>query len=243
MLYQRHKEAVAWQLEKATGRRVFYVEAITDGAGVREVFAGHFDALRRAAWPVADATFEVSAPRADVLVVGMPDRLLYGDTDNPLIALTGLGFACRMWKGAPILREGGVVIGVTESRGVVDATRYPTFEEVIRLHAGAGSGEALARHEARYLGRAHGRGFHPAHPFWLFYENEYLLRRAGRIVFAGARPSPLTAALGVDTAPDFATAWAMACETVPPPRATVVAPTYWTRPRVRFLVSPDAPSR
>lgn len=238
MLYQRHKEAVAWQLEKASGRRVFYVECITDSGGVREVFAGHFDAVRRAAWPVADATFDAPAPPADILVVGLPERLLYGGTDNPLIALTALGFPCRMWKGAPVLREGGVVIGVTASQGMVDDTRYPSFEEVIHLYAGTGSVEALSRYEAAYLNRSHGDGFHPVHPFWLLYENEYLLRRARRIVFAGGRPSSLTRALGVETAPDFRSAWAMACEAVPAPRRTVVAPTYWTRPRIKFVVNP-----
>ncbi len=236
MLYQRHKEAVAWQLEKATGRQVFYVECITDGHGVREVFAGHWASIRRAAWPVADRTFDVAAPAADVMVVGLPERLLYGETDNPLIALTGMSFVTRMWKRAPVLRDGGVVVGVSPSRGVVDAERHPSFEEVIRLYGKVGSVEALTSHEGGYLSRRHGRGYHPAHPFWLFYEDEYLLRRAGRIILAGAAPSPLTRALGIDVAGDWETAWAMAREAAPPAPRTLVAPTYWTRPRIKFEV-------
>jgi lactate racemase len=237
MLYQRHKEAVAWQLEKASGRQVFYVEGIADDRGVREVFAGHFAAIRRAAWPVADRTFEVAAPPADALVVGLPERLLYGEVDNPLIALTGLGFVSRMWRHAPVLREGGVVIGVSPSRGVVDAESHPSYEEVIRLYGEAGSVDALSAHERGHLSRRHGRGYHPAHPFWLFYEDEYLLRRAGRIILAGAAPSPLTRALGIEVAADWDTAWAMARESVGPAPRTLVAPTYWTRPRIKFAVN------
>lgn len=250
MLYQRYKDAVARQMEKAAGRPVFYVEALTDGAAVRAVFAGHFAAVREPAWAAVDAAFDVPAPPADVLVVGLPARLLYGHTDNPLIALTGLGFAARMWTGTPILRPGGVVIGVTESRGVVDPERHPAAAEVIALYAEAGSVERLAAYEPRYLRHpewvaryAGQRAFHPAHPFWLFYENEYLLRRAGRIVLAGARPSPLLRAVGLEAAPDFEAAWAMACEAVPAPRQVVVAPSYWTRPRIRFVVEGGPPER
>ncbi len=155
MLYQRHKEAVAWQLEKSTGRQVFYVECIADERGVREVFAGHFAAIRRAAWPLADRAFDVAAAPADVLVVGLPERLLYGEVDNPLIALTGLGFPSRMWKGAPVLRRGGVVIGVSPSRGVVNAESHPSYEHVIRLYAEAGSVKALSAHEPGHLSRRH----------------------------------------------------------------------------------------
>lgn len=241
MLYQRYKEAVAWQLEKASGRPIFYVECVTDSARVLEAFAGHFSAIRDPGWEAADRAFDVEVPQADVLVVGLPPRILYGDTDNPLIALTGLGFAARMWKGAPVLREGGAVIGVTESRGVVDADRHPSYEEVIRLYAEAGSVRDLVAHEGRYMTHPEhlarfrgGRGFHPAHPFWLFYENEYLLSRAGRIVFAGAQESPLTRSLGIEVTSDFKTAWAMAREVGGAAGRVVVAPTYWTQPRIKF---------
>ena len=245
MLYQRHKEAVAWQMQKASNRPIFYIESLTDGSRVLDVFAGHFSGVRDPGWEAADRAFDVPAPQADVLVVGLPQRLLYGETDNPLIALTGLGFAARMWKGAPVLRDGGVLIGVTESRGLVDRERHPSFEEVIRLYAEAGSIKDLVTYEAGYLTHRgylasyqHGRGFHPAHPFWLFYENEYALTRAGRIIFAGAQESPLTRCLGIEVTSDFETAWAVAREVVGSHGRVIVAPTYWTRPRVKFRVTP-----
>jgi hypothetical protein len=243
MLYQQHKEAVAWEMDKAAGRSIFYLECLTDGTRVLEAFAGHFGAIRDPGWEAADRHFDVPSCQADVLVVGLPRKLLYGDTHNPLIALTGLNFAARMWKGTHILKEGGVAIAVTDSRGVIDPERHPSYDEIIRLYAEGRSVEALPGHEEHYVAHRghvasyrHGRGFHPLHPFWLLYEDEYLLNRARRIVFAGGQDSPITRRLGIEVATDFEAAWAMAREIVGPEPQVVVAPTYWSRPRIKFVV-------
>lgn len=41
---------------------------------------------------------------------------------------------------------------------------------------------------------------------------------------------------GFQTAPDFAAAWKIARRYVGDDRATVVSPTFWTRPRIKFGV-------
>jgi hypothetical protein len=140
MHYQQRKIAIDAAIERARGKPTFYVEALTDGRGVIGVMAGAASALRERGWPEADRRFVVDAPAADVVVVGLAPSFLYGSSDNALIALTGVCFPCRLWLGAPLLRPGGLVIGVTMSANTIDPRTHPGYVEAIRV-AGARAGE------------------------------------------------------------------------------------------------------
>src|SRR5256886_9041483 len=131
MLYQRRKRAVAAAIDRGRPRPVFYVEAMTDARGVIDVFVGSADGIRVSASPEADRRFMRSSPTADVVIVGLAPAFLYGPAHNPLIALTGVCFPLRLWRGQPLLRPGGVVIGVTDSLRVVGAATHPGYEEGI----------------------------------------------------------------------------------------------------------------
>src|SRR3989449_11721144 len=86
-----------------------------EGGGVVDVFAGPSDRIRAAAWPEADRRFVRPAAPADVVIVGLAPAFLYGPAHNPLIALTGVCFPLRLWRGQPLLPPSGVVIGVAHS--------------------------------------------------------------------------------------------------------------------------------
>lgn len=245
MHYQQRKIAIDAAIERARGKPTFYVEALTDGRGVIGVLAGAAPALRERGWPEADRRFVVDAPAADVVVVGLAPAFLYGSSDNALIALTGVCFPCRLWLGAPLLRPGGLVIGVTSSANTVDPRTHPGYVEAIRAFARSGrSFDALER-EADRVGRdpelvqvyRQGGAYHPYHPFWLFNENEYAMRTAGRIVMVGAKAGEFFEAMGVHVAPTFEAAWDAGRELVGDRPRVVVLPTFWSKPRIKFRVA------
>src|SRR3989441_3253524 len=247
MLYQRRKRAVAAAIDRGRPRPVFYVEAMTDARGVIDVFVGSADGIRVSAWPEADRRFMRSSPTADVVIVGLAPAFLYGPAHNPLIALTGVCFPLRLWRGQPLLRPGGVVIGVTDSRGVVDALTHPGYEEAIAEFGLARSFEALAKAGPRIGGDAAlvaryraGGAYHPWHPFWLFAEDEYGMTRAGAIIMAGGPPGVLWQRLGCVVAPTVGDALVHARDLVGTPAQIVALPTYWSRPRVAFQVAGEA---
>ena len=62
------------------------------------------------------------------------------------------------------------------------------------------------------------------------------LKRAGAVIMAGTRNPGAFRRLGLQTAPDFDAAWKIARRYVGDHPTTVVAPTFWTRPRIKFSV-------
>jgi hypothetical protein len=82
----------------------------------------------------------------------------------------------------------------------------------------------------------YGFGYPALHAFWIFYELEYALGRAGAVIMAGTSNPGAFRALGLQTAPNFDAAWKMARRYVGKDPKTVVAPTFWSRPRIKFSV-------
>ena len=84
------------------------------------VFAGSCREVRTPAWELAESIFRFPVPQADVMVVGIPEHLGADSADNTLVAATGVMSPPRFSLSAPVLREGGVVIGLSPSRGHID---------------------------------------------------------------------------------------------------------------------------
>jgi lactate racemase len=231
-------------LEQATGRKTFYVNAVT-GLGGRPagIFAGHAAAVTPPAWELAGRMFTREAPQADVLIVGLGARYSYGSSNNTLIAAVGATVPPRYSPEAPVLREGGVVIAVSPTTGVIERERHPSYQDLVDLYGRHHSIRALVDHEEsfhrnpEYLQRyRHGFGYPAMHAFWIFYELEYALNRAGAVIMAGTVNPGAFRTLGLQTAPDFDAAWKLAKRYVGGNPVTVVAPTFWTRPRIKFAV-------
>lgn len=240
------KDDITACLEQATGKRVFYVNAVSGSGGrLAGVFAGHATAVTPPAWDLAQRCFSVESPQADVLVVGLPRSYSYGSADNTLIAAVGALVPPRYSPATPVLREGGVVIAVSPTRGEIDPRRYPSYAEAIELYGRHHSLRELVDFEDEFNGRPdyqrqyrHGYGYPPLHAFWVLYELEYGLARAGAVIMAGTSNPGAFRSLGLSTAPDFAAAWKMARKHVGDSPSTVVAPSFWSRPRIKFVVNP-----
>jgi nickel-dependent lactate racemase len=229
-------------LEKATGRKTFYVNAVC-GMGGKPIgiFAGHAAEVTPPAWELAGRSFTREVPQADVLVVGLGAAYSYGSSENALIAAVGALVPPRYSPGQPVLREGGVVIALSPTTGWIDPDRYPSYQRLIDVYDKHHDIRALVDYEEAFHGDAellrkyrHGFGYPALHAFWIFYELEYALKRAGAVIMAGTRSPGVFRKLGFQTAPDFDAALKSARRYVGDNPAMVVAPTFWTRPRIKF---------
>jgi nickel-dependent lactate racemase len=231
-------------LEKATGKKTFYVNAV-NGMGGKPIgiFAGRASDITPPAWELAGRCFTKEVPQADVLVVGLGAAYSYGSSENALIAAVGALVPPRYSPDQPVLREGGVVIALSPSTGWIDPARYPSYSRLIDMYDKHHDIRSLVDYEETFHGDAefmqqyrHGYGYPALHAFWIFYEFEYALKRAGAVIMAGTRNAGMFRRLGMQTAPDFDSAWKAARRYVGENPTTVVAPTFWTRPRIKFSV-------
>ena len=239
------KDDLNTQLEIATGKTVFYVNAVTGSGGkLVGVFAGHCGGVKTHSWKLAESIFRVPTPQADVLIVGLPETVAHGSIDNTLIAMVGLMSPPRFSPDRPVLREGGVVIGVGPSRGYIDPERYPAYQEMIDLYGRYHSYTALVDHEQEFDHRpayrrqyTHGYGYPPLHGFWLLYQCSYTKSRASAVILAGASNPGAFRALDVTPTENFDEAWKLATRIAGPDPVTVVAPTFWSKRSFKFDVT------
>jgi hypothetical protein len=114
---------------------------------------------------------------------------------------------------------------------------------VIDLYGRCQDIASLADHEEDFAHRAeylhqytHGYGYHPLHAFWLFYQAEYTLGRASRVIMVGTANPRAFRDLGITPVRDFDAAWTLATGLVGRHPVTVVAPTFYSRRLFKFEV-------
>lgn len=231
-------------LEAATGKPTFYVNAISGTQGrLVDVHAGHSNAIVGPAWKRVQALVAKDVPQADVLIVGLASAYSYGSSNNSLIAAVGATVPPRYSPRAPVLREGGVIIALSPTTGFIDPERFPSYSELIDLYGRHFSVRALVDYESEFAQRAeylhryrNSYGYPPLHAFWIFYELEYALHRAGAVMIAGTLNPGAFRKLGIVPTPDFASALNAAKRIVGDDPTVVVAPTFWSKPRIKFSV-------
>jgi nickel-dependent lactate racemase len=259
MLYRKHKEAIMKQIEKAIGKRVFYVDAVLGaGAQLAGVFAGYSPEINEPTWQLTEKLYTVEVPQADIFILGIPRVGLYGETSNPLISLAAACTPPRMWLNKPVLREGGVVIALTRCTGHIDDNAHASYREVINLFKNCHSSHELQKYEEEFLYREdlifkyrHRYSYAPIHPFWLFYESQYILECASKVILAGVPTSEIHLAppqiegeggpggvrdVGAVPASSFEEAWKMAEKIVGKNPAVVACPQFWTTVRPHLFV-------
>jgi len=244
MLYMKHKVAINAQIEKATGKKIFYVDAATNARGeVSAVFAGHCPEILEPEWSQGEGLFRYPVPQADILILGLPQKEIYGSTDNPLLLLTFAAMVFRMWVNKPLIREGGVVIILAKCSGTIDERIRPSDKEVIERFGNCFSALELNDYKEEFLTREdliyryrHCNAYHPIHPIWLFYEDQYLLDYPAKVIVAGEVNPGAIRQLGCTPAADFDQAWKMALDIVGNKPDVTVVPRYFTRDRVQFFV-------
>jgi hypothetical protein len=163
--------------------------------------------------------------QSDVLVVGIPYVGPYNVNSvmNPiLVYCSGLGYLFNMYRGRPLVREGGVMILFHPTEWEFDAVHHPSyvdfFEEV--LAQSTEPAEIERCFEERYatdewyihLYRT-GYAYHGVHPFYMWYWGAHACQHLGQVIFVGADRRSV-ARLGFRTASTFADALEMASDTV-----------------------------
>lgn len=245
MFYRSHKDAVMDQIEKFIGKKVFYVDCVLGlGAKIAGVYAGHYKAIQKPAWQQVESYYKVDVPQCDVFVMGLPQYLLYGDSNNPVICMAGATTVPRVWVNKPVLRKGGVVICMARCDGTVSPVDHPSYQEVMDLYDRYHSSQDMYDHEEEYISRPdlifkyqNCFGYHPVHPFWLYYESEYLKEWASKVILAGALNPGAVRKVGLTPAKDFNAAWKMATQIVGDNPRVVVMPDFWSKARLQFNVT------
>jgi hypothetical protein len=135
--------------------------------------------------------------QTDVLTLGVPYVCPYNVNSvmNPiLVACTGLGYFFNMYRGVPLVREGGVVIMSHPTTWEFHPVHHPSyidfFEQVL-----AESTDALeieSRFEKQYAEDEWYRhlyrnsyAYHGVHPFYMWYWICHGLAHAGKVIVVG----------------------------------------------------------
>lgn len=242
--YRIHKDALHDQLEKAIGKRIFYINVLSGSGGrLVGVFAGHSPAIQKPSWELADKFHIQDAKQADIIIVGIRKEYHYGTTDNPLVAIQGAAVVPKHWINKPILKEGGVIILLSGSKGVIDQRNNPAYQEVID-HWGRGySADDLVQYEEEFYEREdyiykyrYCYGFPPNHAFWLLYLYDYAYKRASRIITVGVENPGAFRQLGCTPVRNFNDALKMALEMRGKDPQMLVLPTWFNKPLFKFNV-------
>lgn len=259
MMYRQHKQAVMDQIEKFTGKRVFYIDVVpSTGGAPAGVFAGYSPEINEPTWKFAESIYHMEVPQADVLVYGVPRYSLYGETSNPLIALAAACAPARMWTNKPLVREGGVIIALCHCDGTIDERSHPSYREILNLYKRCFSMEELSTFQEEFMYREdlifkyrHAYAYAPVHGFWLMYESEYALNHTSKIIMAGVpgMDNPLAKVqisgtggpgaardVGCTPARDFADAMKIAEKIVGKNPRVLACPSFWSKIRPHFYV-------
>jgi len=241
--YREHKLAVHAELEAQTGKRVFYIDAIMGAGGdTCAVHAGYVPELEQVQYPMADEFFCVSVPQYDLVVVGVPHDLGYDTSDNPA-TLGNLSQPLRMVRSRPLLREGGMLIALSQCRGIISKHR-PADHEALRLFRECFSIEELFTHSERFWNdpeylRAYryDYAFCPKHSIFMCGDASHHWKLARRTFVAGDVVPGIIREHGLVPAPSFNSAFAMALDLLDKPNPDIlVLPTFYADPKPVFDV-------
>lgn len=213
-------------LPERASRRVF--QSIKAPHRMTSVQAGATD-------PVHAATLEKNYEQmvvpvdgqADVLLLGVPYLGPYNVNSimNPLLVFNMLlGYLFNLYRGKPLVREGGVLIGTHPMPAAFDKVHHPSYidlweEAFTETHD---IREIHTRYEERYAYDPWYRtlyrssyAYHGAHPFTVLYWAAHALDHVGRVILVGGDPET-TRRMGLDRADSIAEALQMAQDTVGP---------------------------
>jgi hypothetical protein len=135
--------------------------------------------------------------QTDILTMGVPYICPYNVNSvmNPiLVTCTGLGYYFNLYRGRPLVREGGVVIMTHPTPWEFNPVHHPSyidfFEQVLAdttdpAEIEANYEKAFAEDEwYRHLYRT-GYAYHGVHPFYMWYWAAHGLQHCGRVIIVG----------------------------------------------------------
>jgi hypothetical protein len=194
--------------------------------GVTSVHAGQVDAVHEATLAQVFSEQLVAVEgQTDILTMGLPYICPYNVNSvmNPILVMClGLGYFFNMYRGRPLVREGGVLIVTHPTPWEFHPVHHPSyidfFEQV--LTETTDPVEMEQRYEKsfaedewyRHLYRT-SYAYHGVHPFYMWYWGAHALAHLGRVVIVGGDPKAVRR-LGFHSASTLNDAFEMASDVV-----------------------------
>jgi hypothetical protein len=150
--------------------------------------------------------------QSDVAIFGIPYLGGYnmGTILNPLLVQTmALGYFHNMYRGMPVVKQGGVMIVTHPLYDEWDAHQHPSYIEFFHriLPETRDALEMERLYEQEFAHRPeyirmyrHGRAYHGVHPFYMWYWGEGGRQHVGKVICVGAESRQAAATLGWDVA-------------------------------------------
>ncbi|MEE9417218.1 MAG: lactate racemase domain-containing protein [Acidimicrobiales bacterium] len=169
--------------------------------------------------------------QTDILTMGLPYICPYNVNSimNPILVMClGLGYFFNMYRGRPLVREGGVLIMSHPTPWEFHPVHHPSyidfFEQVLtETHDPVVMSEKYERQYAedewyRHLYRT-SHAYHGVHPFYMWYWGTHALEHLGQVIIVGGETRSVKR-LGFRPASTLQDALEMASDTVGP-QATI----------------------
>jgi hypothetical protein len=170
--------------------------------GLTGVNAGEVEAVHRVTTANVHRQQLVAVEgQTDILTMGIPYICPYNVNSvmNPILVMcTGLGYFFNMYRGRPLVREGGVLIVSHPTPREFHPVHHPSyidfFEQV--LAETTDPVEIEQRFEKdfaedewyRHLYRT-SYAYHGVHPFYMWYWGAHALQHLGRVIVVGGEPA------------------------------------------------------
>ena len=242
-IYRQHKLATHALIEKVTGKRVFYVDALVGpGNGIIDIFAGHVPELEKVEYPRADENYVVDVPQFDIVVNGVAHDLGYDTSDNPG-CLGTFSQVLRMAQNRPLLRDGGALISLAQCRGIISKHR-PADHEALQLFRECFDVEEFFMHRDYFANHPeyvraykHHYAFSPKHSIMMCADAAHHWKLTAASIVAGDVLPGLIREHGLTPAPDFDAALKIAIDVVGKKNPDIpVLPRFFADPRPVFSV-------
>jgi hypothetical protein len=139
--------------------------------------------------------------QTDILTMGIPYICPYNvhSVMNPILVMcTGLGYFFNLYRGRPLVREGGVVIMTHPTPNEFHPVHHPSyidfFDEVLAdttdPHVMSQTWERGYAEDDwyRHLYRT-SYAYHGVHPFYMWYWGSHGMKHVGRVIMVGGDPA------------------------------------------------------
>ena len=169
--------------------------------------------------------------QADVLLMGMPYIGPYNvnSTMNPMLVYNLLlGYLFNLYKGKPLVREGGVLIGTHPMPNEFNEVHHPSYIDLWNEAYPLTNDirEIAHKYEQRYAEDPwyktlyrNSHAYHGVHPFTVLYWAAHALDHLGGVILVGGDPMT-TARMGLGRADTVAEALEMSKDVVGPSPST-----------------------
>lgn len=160
--------------------------------------------------------------QADVALFGVPFVCPYNVNApmNPiLVRCLTLGYFFNMYRGAPILKQGGVFILTHPLYNEFSPSHHAAYHEFFHrcLSETSDADELQRRYEAEFAHDSaysemyrHGYGYHGVHPLYMWYWAENGAKHCGQVIVVGAEDRESARIMGWECADTVAEALEMA---------------------------------